>query len=187
MENKPVKNKSALQKLASENSIDLKGLSEQDKLNKVLNSPPPAQWITKHPFAKNVDYLPIDKVESLLTQIFQFWKVEVISYSQIFNSVSCHIRLHYKNPITGEWSYHDGLGAVGIQVNKGADASDLSSIKTDSVMKALPASKSYALKDAADHLGALFGRDLNRNNPTPYKETYSNYWEEKIMEEKSND
>jgi hypothetical protein len=29
---------------------------------------------------------------------------------------------------------------------------------------ALPSAKSYAIKDAAEHFGAIFGRDLNRKD-----------------------
>jgi hypothetical protein len=145
---------------------------KQDKFNHLLNNDVPKQWIKKHPFAKN-DYLPIDKVEYLLTKIFLTWKVEVLSVAQLFNSVAVTIRLHYKNPTNGEMAYHDGVGAVGIQTNKGSSASDLSSIKGDAVMKALPAAKSYAIKDAAEHLGKLFGRDLNRTDTLAHTISYS--------------
>lgn len=145
---------------------------KNDQLNLLLNQPTPAQWIKDHPIAKGVKYLPIDKVELMLTRIFQEWKCEVISYNQLFNSVSVQIRLHYKNPTTGEWSYQDGLGAVGLQTDKGALASDLSAIKLDAVMKALPAAESYALKDAAEKLGDLFGRNLNRKDVMAFSVSY---------------
>lgn len=146
---------------------------KNDQLNLLLNQPTPEKWIKDHPFAKNVKYIPIDKVEFLLTRIFQEWKVEIIKYSALFNSVSCHIRLHYKNPISGEWSFHDGVGAVGIQTDKGALASDLSAIKQDAVMKALPAAESYAIKDAAEKLGILFGKNLNRKDTIGFAGAYS--------------
>jgi hypothetical protein len=146
---------------------------KNDQLNLLLNQSVPASWVKKHPFAANVKYLPIDKVETLLTRIFQEWKAEVISYSQLFQSVSVHVRVHYKNPISGEWSFHDGLGAVGVQTDKGSSAADLSAIKSDAVMKALPAAKSYAIKDAAEHLGKLFGRDLNRKDEVAFTPSYN--------------
>lgn len=152
---------------------DLEVAFKNDQLNLLLNQPPPANWIKQHPFAKNVKYMPIDKVELLLTKIFQEWRAEIIDYRQLFNSVACHVRLHYKNPITNAWSFHDGVGAVGIQTDKGAAASDLAAIKSDAVMKALPAAKSYAIKDAADHLGALFGRDLNRKDTIAFTGSYT--------------
>lgn len=146
---------------------------KHDQLNLLLNQEPPSKWVSVNKYAGNSNYLPIEKVEFLLTRIFQEWRAEVMGYSQLFNSVSCHVRLHYKNPLNGEWYYHDGLGAVGIQTEAGKPASDMSSIKQDAVMKALPAAKSYAIKDAAEHLGKLFGRDLNRKDVIPFSGAYS--------------
>jgi hypothetical protein len=144
-----------------------------DQLNLLLNQEPPQKWISVNKYAGNSNYIPIEKVEFLLTRIFQEWRAEVIGYAQLFNSVSCHVRLHYKNPLNGQWSYHDGLGAVGIQTEAGKPASDMNSIKQDAVMKALPAAKSYAIKDAAEHLGKLFGRDLNRKDVIPFSGAYN--------------
>lgn len=162
---------------------DVNEAYKNDELNLLLNQQPIVKWVKEHPFAKGVKYIPIDKIEYMLTRIFQQWRVEVIDYKQMFNSVSCHIRLHYKNPITGQWEYHDGLGAVGVQVNKGEDASNLNAIKQDAVMKALPAAKSYAIKDAADHLGVLFGRDLNRKDTIAFEGAYKRVVEDIDYEE----
>lgn len=151
---------------------DMEVAFKNDQFNYYLNQEPPKVWIKKHPMAKGVNYLPIDKVELLLTKIFQEWKVEVISYSQLFNSVTCHVRVHYRRLTDGQWAFHDGLGAVGVQKDKDAAELNLSTIKQDAVMKALPAAKSFAIKDAADHLGKLFGRDLNRKDALPFKPTY---------------
>lgn len=147
---------------------------KNDQFNLLLNQPVPDAWVKSHPFAKNVSYLPIDKVEFLLTRIFQQWKVEVISYSSMFNSVSVHVRLHVLSPVTGEWSFHDGLGAVGVQTDAGKPASDLGAIKQDAIMKALPAAESYAIKDAAEKLGIIFGKNLNRKDTLGFSGAYGN-------------
>lgn len=151
---------------------------KNDELKLLLNQPVPEKLIKKHPFVKsdgvNLPYLPIDKVELLLDKIFQEWRVEVLNVLQVFNAITVTVRLHYKNPLNGEWSYHDGVGAMGIQTDKGASASDLGAIKQDSVMKALPAAKSYAIKDAADHLGTLFGRNLTRKDTIAFVGAYEN-------------
>lgn len=144
---------------------------KNDQMKVALNQQPPKSWIKKHPFAKNVNYLPIDKVELLLDVYLQEWRIEVLNVMQLFNSVSVTIRLHYKSPISGEWFFHDGVGAVGIQTDKGAAASDLTAVKSDAVMKALPAAKSYAIKDAAELLGDAFGRNLNRKDVFAFKAT----------------
>jgi hypothetical protein len=55
----------------------------------------------------------------------------------MFNSVYVAIRLHYLNPVSGEWSYHDGVGSAN-QTKAGASAADLGSISNNAVMMALP-------------------------------------------------
>jgi hypothetical protein len=149
--------------------LDIDQAFKSDALNVLLNQPVPSKWVKDHPMAAGVKYLPIDKVEFMLTRIFQEWKVEVVNYAALFQSVSVHVRLHYKNPITGEWLYQDGLGAVAVQTDKGASAADLSKIKSDAIMKALPAAESYAIKDAAEKLGTIFGKNLNRKDAISFE------------------
>lgn len=155
---------------------------KNDVLNQLLNNPPNPSWVKSHPYvnvkdeqgnAVKLPYLPIDKVEYMLTRIFQQWKVEVLTVQQLFNSVATTVRLHYKSPITGEWLFHDGVGAMGIQTDKGAAASDLSAIKQSAVQMALPASKSYAIKDAAENIGKIFGRDLSRKDTVGFTASYA--------------
>ena len=155
---------------------------KNDQLNTLLNQKPPQLWIKDHPFAKNVKYISIERIELLLTKIFQQWKLEVLNYSQLFNSVAVHVRLHYLNPTDGNWYFQDGLGAVGIQTDAGKAASDLSAIKQDAVMKALPAAESYALKDAAEKLGELFGKNLNRKETAPFQATFTDSQPDKSKE-----
>lgn len=143
------------------------------ELKSVLNQTPNKAWIKNHPIAKDVVYLPIDKVETMLDMIFQQWRVEILSISQLAQSICCTIRLHYLNPVTKEWSYHDGVGAVPLRTDKGFSAADLSHIKNDAVATGAPAAKSFAIKDAAEHLGKLFGRDLNRKDAVAYTNLYA--------------
>ena len=143
---------------------------KQDALNILLNQPVPEKWIKLHPMVADLKYLPIDKVEFLLTRIFQEWKAEVVSYSALFQSVSVHVRLHYKNPVTGLWSFQDGLGAVPVQTDTGASAADLGKIKSNAITLALPAAESYAIKDAAEKLGVLFGKNLNRKDAAVFQQ-----------------
>lgn len=155
---------------------------KNDEFKKLLNQPPHSTWVKQHPMATKkddygrnvpIDYLPIDKTESLLDYIFQEWHPEVISAQALFNSVAVTVRVHLKNPLTGEWFFLDGVGAAPVQLNKGATASDLSSIKSSAVQIAFPAAKSYAIKDACQHLGKLFGRDLNRRDVVDLGGAYS--------------
>lgn len=144
-----------------------------DQLTILLNQEPHPSWIKSHPFISVKDdkgndvplkYLPIEKVEFLLTYIFQRWSVEIINSGSIFNSVFVHVRLKVWNPLTGEWMCNDGIGAAPIQVDKGGSAADLSKIKSSAVMMGLPSAESYATKDAAEKFGRVFGKDLNRQH-----------------------
>lgn len=152
---------------------DVNEAFKTDQLNLLLNQPVPETWIKNHPYAKGVRYIPIERVEYMLTKIFGEWRVEVLREGQMFNSVYVCVRLHIKNPTTGEWQYHDGLGAVGVQTDKGESASNLSAIKQDAIMKSLPAAESYAVKDAAEKLGTLFGKNLNRQEAIAFSMTFT--------------
>lgn len=151
---------------------------KNDQFKLLVNQEPPVKFIKQHPIIKQngqpLLYIPIDKTEFMLDRIFQEWKVTVLNVCQLFNSVAVTIRLEYKSPLTGEWLYHDGVGAMGIQTDAGKQASDMSAIKQDAVMKALPAAKSYAIKDAADHIGILFGRNLTRKDTVAFTGSYEN-------------
>lgn len=160
------------------------------ELKSVLNQNPNKAWVKNHPFASGVVYLPIDKVETMLDMIFQQWRVEILSINQLAQSICCTVRLHYLNPVTKEWSYHDGVGAVPLKTDKGFSAADLSHIKSDAVATGAPAAKSFAIKDAAEHLGKLFGRDLNRKDAVAYMNLYApeeTNWKKELEEAKSLD
>lgn len=143
---------------------------KNDQLNELLNQPVHDKWLKKHPMIPNYKYLPIDKVEFLLTRIYQNWKVEVLSVGQMFNAVYVTVRLHVQNPVTLEWLFHDGVGAVPVQTDKGESAADIAKIKSNAVTLALPAAKSYATKDAAENLGTLFGKDVGRKDTIAWQQ-----------------
>jgi hypothetical protein len=160
---------------------DVQAAFKNDQFKLLLNQPPHTSWLKKHPLetTKNdqgqkvpTEYLPIDKIEFMLDRIFQEWKIEVLQATVMFQSIAVTVRLHYKSPVTGEWCFHDGVGAKSVQTNQGASAADLSAIKDAAVQMALPSAKSFAIKDAAEHLGALFGRDLNRRDVVMFAGAY---------------
>lgn len=148
--------------------------NKNHELNMVLNTPPPATWVKTHPFIKNYQYLPIDKVEHLLKFLFKKYRIEILREGTSFNGVYVVVRVHYLNPLSGELDFHDGIGASQIQVKSGSSPSDLSNINNGALSMAYPLAKTLAIKDACDHFGKLFGSDLNR------KETLSFGEDEKI-------
>lgn len=144
---------------------------KNDAFKLLLNQPPVEKWMKQHPMV-NSKYLPIDKVEFLLDRIFQEWRIEVVREGVMFQSVYVTVRVHYKNPVTGDWSSHDGVGAKAVQLDSGSIPSDLTKIKPEAVQMALPMAKSYAIKDACDHIGKLFGRDANRKGTIDFTGAY---------------
>ena len=140
----------------------------ENELQVLLNQEPPKDWVQVNKLANNSNYIPIDKVEYLLTRLFVKWWVEVLDFKIIANSVSVHIRLFYISPITGETLHQDGLGASPLQTDKDKGAIDFNFIKNAAVQMALPAAESYAIKDAAEKIGRIFGKDLNRKDLMNY-------------------
>jgi len=159
---------------------DLELKDDQNKLNILLNQPPKPSWIKDHPFAKGVKYIPIGRIEYLLTRLFIKWWIEIKSIQTIANSCVVTIRLHYQNVENNEWSCQDGIGAAPIQTEKDSGAMDWNKVRTDSVMKAAPAAESYAIKDAAEKIGKIFGKDLNRKDEIIYDTLASIVPDEKI-------
>lgn len=151
---------------------DIQVAFKDDMFLTLVNQPPHQSWIKKHPITKG-EYIPIDKIEFMLTRIFQQWRCEVLTVQSLFQSIQVTVRLHYRVPTTGEWTYQDGVGAAPIQTDAGQSASNLAAIKANAVQIATPSAKSYALKDAAEHIGKLFGRDLNRKDTLEFAGAYS--------------
>jgi hypothetical protein len=160
--------------------ISDKDAFKHDQLKMLLNQDPPKMWIKTNKYANNSQYVPVDKVEYMLDKIFQVWRLEILDARQMFNAVAVTIRLHYKHPITGEMEYHDGGGCKVLQTASGSGVlkPDFSNITQNAVEIALPIAISNALKDAAHHLGRIFGRDLNRTDVAEYKQTYEPYNED---------
>jgi len=143
---------------------DITLAKSNDLLTALLNQPPKPEWIKIHPYIAGYKYLPIDKIEFLLKKIFKKYRVEILREGVAFNAVFVVVRMHYLNPITTEWDYHDGIGSKEVQVKKGASPADLSQINPGALAMAFPIAKTVAIKDACDHFGTLFGSDLNRKD-----------------------
>lgn len=172
-------------------SGDIEIYKKQSELNVLLNQEPNKKWLKVHPYVKNLSYIPIERIEFLLTSIFDFWNVEIRNTVLIANSIVVTIRLHYKSLVDGTMLYQDGIGAMPLQTDKGAGATDFNAIKSNAVMMAAPAAESYAIKDAAEKIGKIFGKDLNRADKIGYdallkKHDYSNLDDDDITIENTN-
>lgn len=142
---------------------------KNDQLNLLLNQQPPAVWVKTHPYIKGYQYLPIDKVEHLLRKIFKRYRIEITGQGQAFNGVWVTVRVHFMNPVTGEWDYNDGIGAAQLQTKKDTSPADLLNINNGALSMAFPIAKTVAVKDACDHFGTLFGANLNRKDVVEFQ------------------
>jgi hypothetical protein len=70
-----------LQDLLVENEDSLK----QNSLTVLLNQDPPAKWLVQHPMIRDYRYIPIEKIEYLLTRIFGNFNVEIRSTQIVAN------------------------------------------------------------------------------------------------------
>lgn len=151
---------------------DLVSDTEQSiKLNNLmvlLNQDPPKSWMQNHPMISGYQYIPIERVEWLLTRIFTKWWVEILDTKIVANSAVVTVRLFVINPLDGSTWHNDGIGCSPIQTDKGAGATDFNKVKSDGVMKAMPSAETYAIKDAADKFGKIFGKDTGRKSQMDY-------------------
>jgi hypothetical protein len=159
-----------MQELVQDTEASLK----DNALSVILNQEPPSAWLVNHPMISGYKYLPIERVEYLLTRIYTKWWVEVKNVQTVANSVVVTVRVYVKNPITLEVEFQDGIGASPIQTDKGAGAMDWNAAKNDGVQKAAPSAETYAIKDAAEKFGKLFGKDISRKHSMSYDSLLKN-------------
>ena len=104
----------------------------------------------------------------MLRKIFKKYQIEITGQGTSFNGVWVSVRVHYYHPIEETMMYHDGIGAIQLQVAKGTSPADLSNINNGALSMAYPIAKTLAIKDACDMFGKLFGADLNRRDTMPF-------------------
>jgi hypothetical protein len=161
------KNLPELRDLINEDKLEI--AEKDDKFNYLLNQSPPKSWLKEHPYISGYIYIPIDKIEYLLKKLFRRYRIEILDQGQIFNGVFVSVRVHYLHPVNDEWDFHDGIGSIELQTDKGASPADMQAIKHGAIDKALPAAKSRAVKNACFGFGKLFGSDLNREDTLAFK------------------
>lgn len=149
-----------------------------DALMTLLNQPPKQEWVKVHPTITGYKYIPIERIEYLLKTIFKRYRIEITGQGNAFNGVWVSVRVHYLNPISGEWDFHDGIGAHQLQLRARTKEEKESgekvqfipeNINSGALSMSFPIAKTLAVKDACDHLGKLFGSDLNRKDVINYE------------------
>lgn len=101
-------------------------------------------------------YIPIGVVEYLLDKLFVNWNSENFKYSVEGRSVLATLDLKINCPSVGFKTSRCGAGSEDIKIDdKGYPAANQVPLK-------FPGAKTSALKNAAQSLGRIFGRGMNR-------------------------
>jgi len=139
-----------------------------EKFNgKILNKKPLPSRIKKNPYANNALYISISDVEMDMDKVFfGQWSCRMVGQPQILgNSVVVSVEVEFLHPVSGNWLVRVGTGAQDVQTDANGRA------KAKALIKAVPAAKSTAFKNACKSIGKLFGRDLNRTDEAQFAET----------------
>ncbi|WP_027380799.1 hypothetical protein [Chryseobacterium daeguense] len=105
----------------------------------------------------------ISHIEMTLDEYFLgLWETENFRWSVISNEVVGSLDLIVTHPVTGQKYKRVGAASIIIMVDKGASALDVTKKKANALDLGFPKLKAECLKNAAQSLGKLFGRDLNR-------------------------
>jgi hypothetical protein len=153
----------------------------QDDLNVILNTPVPESWVKKHPMVNikingvntPLPYVPVKRVKYLLKRIYGKYEWSIKECKQVLNAMVVTGTLTVTNPVTGEKESQDGVGAAAIQMDKDAKQGDLTAIKANAIQIGAPAAESYALKNAAEKFGDIFGGNIYDVDQTAYAPVFN--------------
>lgn len=148
---------------------DLKRMLLQD-FQRRLNTEPDPREFQETPDGK-AKTLPISFVQMNLDEIFLGqWEMSEPTYQQIFNEVTGTAVLTVWNPITERPIKRVGWASVVITQDKDATIADFNMTKKKNALDlAFPKLGAEILKSAAQTLGKIFGRDINRKHKDVFK------------------
>jgi hypothetical protein len=143
-----------------------------EDFTQLINNPPPREGVQKTPDGK-AETLVISYVEAKLDEIYlRQWGTEDVHVQQIGNEVLVWLTLWVIDPQTKMKITRSGFSAVVITVDKAPEgvqgkeknawALDMSNKKPNAMYLSFPKAKSMAIKNAAQTLGTIYGRNLNR-------------------------
>ncbi len=147
-----------------------------------LNSEPDPASLDKTPDGK-AQTVTISFIEMLLDEIFiGQWSTEGFTTKIITNEVVGELVLSVVHPITGMVIKRTGAAAIQIMVDKAPEglqgkernlwALSPENKKPNALDLSYPKLKAECLKNAAQSLGKIFGRDLNRKKSDKFNEAY---------------
>ncbi len=128
--------------------------------------------------------LPISFVEMTLDEVFMgLWGTRDFRWSAITNEVQGTLELYYTHPVTGQEVTRIGAASIVITVDSisqeerdkmSKQARNLYALnpenkKPNALDLGFPKLKAECLKNAAQSIGKLFGRDINRKKKDSFK------------------
>lgn len=145
-------------------------ISQLQDFMKRLNQEPDPKELGKTPDGK-ARTLPISFVEMTLDELFLGqWETSEPTYQQVFNEVVGSLVLTVWHPITNRPIRRVGFASVVITQDKDATISEFNATKKKNALDlSFPKLKSECTKNAAQSLGKIFGRDLNRKDSDVYQ------------------
>ena len=154
-------------------------LDSLQKFQTRLNSAPSELAVETTP-DKKAQTVVISHIEMTLDELFfGQWRTENFKWSAITNEVQGALELVCIHPVTGFEIRRTGAASIIIMVDRVPDgvegtqrnqwALNPSNKKANALDMAFPKLKSECLKNAAQSLGKIFGRDLNRKNADKYQ------------------
>ena len=157
-------------------------VKELEQFNSKINQPPPQNELAKTPDGKALS-LPISFIEMKLDEIYLGqWGIQNFTTKVIANEVVGECELWVIHPVTELKIVRTGAAAIQIMVDKVPDglqgkernewALNLSNKKASALDLGYPKLKAETLKNAAQSLGKLFGRDINRKLFDEYTPEY---------------
>jgi len=121
-----------------------------NQLETVLSWSPKQEWVEKLEELNGYRYIPIDKIEWLLTRLFTKYSLKITHV--VSDDKRCIVAVELSYLIGDTWHIRAGVGCC-----------DVSGQHTSAT--AFPTAKSIAVRDAAEMIGNIFGANLNRKNP----------------------
>lgn len=147
-----------------------------------LNREPNPEELDKTPDGK-AKTLPISFIEMTLDEIFLgLWSTENFSSKVTINEVCGELELVVVHPVTGDIIRRTGAAAIIIMTDKVPEnltgqarnewSVSIANKKYNALDLGYPKLKAECVKNAAQSLGKIFGRDLNRKKADRLQEEY---------------
>lgn len=147
-----------------------------------LNAEPEVSELDRTPDGK-AKTLPISFIEMTLDELYLgHWGTQKFTSKVIANEVCGELELWVIHPITGKEIIRAGAAGIIIQVDKAPEgmsnqernewALNPSNKKSNALDMGYPKLKAECTKNAAQSLGKIFGRDLNRKKADVFQPAY---------------